>query len=86
MVIYIHMLSIRWTSVVLFIVLFCMIQWFSPPLFYNKHGHIRGFGLGYENKTMCPIWLMTLILAMFCYMIICIIYNTHLVGGGGAMG
>ena len=55
-------------SVVLFIIIFVFIQMMKPVCFYNKDGSIREFGVGYKNKTIFPIWLLSLILGILCYL------------------
>lgn len=55
-------------SVVLFIILFGSIQYFKPVCFYNRDGSIREFGVGYRNKTILPIWLLSLLLGILCYL------------------
>jgi len=55
-------------SVVLFIILFGSIQYFKPACFYNRDGSIREFGVGYRNKTILPIWLLSLLLGILCYL------------------
>lgn len=62
-----HIISL---SILLFMVCFYMLQYMAPSFLYNKEGHIRPFGIGYKNKTIIPIWLMTLIMAILSYIII----------------
>jgi uncharacterized membrane protein len=54
-------------SVLLFIIIFGIIQLIKPSCFYNKNGSIREFGIGYKNKTIFPIWLFSFILGILCY-------------------
>ena len=60
--------NITLVSVVLFIVIFGIIQMMKPVCFYNKDGSIREFGVGYKNKTILPIWLLSLVLGIMCYL------------------
>jgi uncharacterized membrane protein YidH (DUF202 family) len=55
-------------AVVLFIIIFGTIQMMKPTCFYNKDGSIREFGVGYKNKTILPIWLLSLVLGIICYL------------------
>ena len=48
-------------SVILFIIIFGLIQMMKPACFYNKDGSIREFGIGYKNKTILPIWLSSIV-------------------------
>ena len=57
-------------SIIIFMILFFSIHEFKPPIFYNKDGSLRQFGLGTKKKTVIPIWFLTLILAIFCYLFV----------------
>jgi uncharacterized membrane protein YozB (DUF420 family) len=57
-------------SIVLFLVMFGAIQIMKPDFLYNKDGSIREFGVGYKNKTILPIWLLSLILGILSYLFI----------------
>lgn len=63
-------------SIILFLILFGIIQLMKPSFLYNPDGSIREFGIGYKNKTILPIWLLSIILGILCYLII-LFYNTH---------
>lgn len=60
--------NITVAAVVLFIIIFGTIQMMKPTCFYNKDGSIREFGVGYKNKTILPIWLLSLVLGIMCYL------------------
>ena len=57
-------------SIVLFLVIFTTIQWLKPAFLYNLDGSIREFGIGYKNKTILPIWLLSLLLGILCYLFV----------------
>jgi len=63
-------------SIMLFIVIFSLIQMMKPACFYNKNGSIREFGIGYKNKTILPIWLLSIVLGILCYL--CVMYSTRI--------
>ena len=60
--------NITLVAIILFIIIFGTIQLMKPACFYNKDGSIREFGLGYRNKTILPIWLLSLLLGILCYL------------------
>ena len=60
--------NITLVSIILFIIIFGSIQLIKPLCFYNKDGSIREFGIGYKNKTILPIWLLSLLLGIICYL------------------
>jgi hypothetical protein len=63
-------------SVVLFVIIFGSIQMMKPACFYNRDGSIREFGIGYRNKTILPIWLMSLLLGILCYLAVLYYVNS----------
>jgi hypothetical protein len=64
-------------AITLFIILFGIIQITKPSCFYNKNGSIREFGIGYKNKTILPIWLLSLTLGILCYLVVLYYVNSH---------
>ncbi len=55
-------------AIILFLFIFGSIQMIKPLCFYNKDGSIRHFGVGYKNKTILPIWLLSIVLGILCYL------------------
>jgi hypothetical protein len=62
--------NITLMSIILFIIIFSVIQLLKPHFLYNADGSIREFGIGYKNKTILPIWLLSLILGIMSYLIV----------------
>jgi hypothetical protein len=60
--------NITTVSVGLFVVIFASIQFLKPSFLYNTNGSLREFGIGYQNKTILPIWLLSVILGILCYL------------------
>lgn len=57
-------------AIILFLIIFGSIQMMKPACLYNKDGSIREFGVGYRNKTIMPIWLLSLILGILSYLFV----------------
>ena len=57
-------------AIILFLIMFVSIQMIKPAFLYNKDGSIREFGVGYRNKTIMPIWLLSLILGILSYLFV----------------
>ena len=57
-------------AIILFLIMFGSIQMMKPACLYNNDGSIREFGVGYRNKTIMPIWLLSLILGILSYLFI----------------
>jgi len=55
-------------AVFLFLILFSLIHLLKPGLLYNNDGSFREFGVGYKHKTVIPIWIFAVILAIFSYL------------------
>ena len=62
--------NITLVSISLFLIIFIIIQYFKPGFLYNTNGSIREFGIGYRNKTIIPIWLLSIILGILCYLFV----------------
>jgi uncharacterized membrane protein YidH (DUF202 family) len=54
-------------AILLFLIIFGFIQMMKPAFLYNADGSIREFGVGYKNKTILPVWLVSIILGILCY-------------------
>jgi hypothetical protein len=54
-------------SIVLFLFLFTIVHLLKPSLFYLPDGSFREFGVGYKNKTVIPIWIVSIVLAILSY-------------------
>jgi len=55
-------------AIILFTIIFGTIQIMKPNCFYNKDGSLRDFGVGYRNKTILPVWLLSIVLGIMCYL------------------
>ena len=54
-------------TIFLFLVLFTLIHLLKPGLVYEKDGSFRDFGVGYRHKTVIPIWVVSIVLAILSY-------------------
>jgi hypothetical protein len=57
-------------SIVIFCFLFFIIQLVKPSILYEKDGSLRPFGIGTKNKTILPIWLLSIILGILSYLVV----------------
>ncbi len=57
-------------SIIIFLILFILISIIKPAFLFKKDGSIREFGIGYKNKTILPIWLLSIILGILSYLIV----------------
>jgi hypothetical protein len=64
-------------SILMFLVIFFAIHYLKPGLLYTQEGGFREFGVGYRNKTVLPIWVISIILAIMCYFVVTV-YAQHI--------
>ena len=57
-------------TIVIFVILFVIIQKLEPAFLYNNDGSLKPFGLGRKKHTIIPIWLVSFILAIFSYLLV----------------
>ena len=57
-------------AIIIFAILFGLINLIKPSFIYNKDMTFRQFGIGTKNKTIVPIWLVAIILAIISYVIV----------------
>ncbi len=54
-----------------------LILLFKPGIvFDNSKNHLRSFGVGYKNSTILPLWLISILLAIFSYFVV--LYFIHM--------
>ena len=54
-------------AILLFMFFYGILITVKPPFAYNSDGSIKPFGVGYKNKTVIPVWLISIILGILCY-------------------
>jgi hypothetical protein len=62
--------NITLVSIIIFVIIFSIVQLLKPPFLYNKDGSLREFGVGYKNKTILPVWLFSIILGILSYVLV----------------
>ena len=63
-------ININLVSIIVFLILFAIILLIKPSVMFDKNGNPREFGIGYKNKTILPLWLAVIILAIISYLVI----------------
>ena len=63
-------ININLVSIIVFLILFAIILLIKPSIMFDKNGKPREFGIGYKNKTILPLWLAVIILAIISYLAI----------------
>jgi len=55
-------------AILLYVIVFMLVQYMNPSFLYNEDGSLREFGIGYSSKTVLPIWLIAIILGILSYL------------------
>jgi hypothetical protein len=58
------------TSIFIYFILYVLVNKLNPSLLYKQDGSLRTFGVGYLNKTIVPIWLVSIVLAILSYVLV----------------
>lgn len=62
--------NVTLAAIVLFVIIFWFVHTIKPVFLYKPDGSLREFGVGYKNKTILPIWLLSIILGILCYLFV----------------
>jgi hypothetical protein len=62
-------------AVFIFLIFFGIINAFRPSIIYNKDLSFRRFGIGYKNKTVIPIWMLSIVLAILVYVLVTYLFE-----------
>jgi len=54
-------------AIILYIILFTLVNLVKPAFMYNPDGSIKEFGVGFRKKTIIPIWLISIFMAIIAY-------------------
>lgn len=63
-------------AVLLFLAIYLLINQLKPRCFFQTDGSLREFGVGYQNRTILPLWLFSLVLGILSYL--ALQYYVHL--------
>ncbi len=59
---------VLWYALVLFVLSYAAIVVVRPKCFYRQDGSLRTFGVGYQEKTILPLWLAAILLGFLAYL------------------
>jgi hypothetical protein len=54
-------------AILIYIILFALLNFLKPAFMYNPDGSLKEFGVGYRKKTIIPVWLISIFLAIIAY-------------------
>ena len=55
------------SAIALFLLTILLVQQLQPAFLCNQDGSFKSFGLGYRNKTVVPMWLVVILIAILSY-------------------
>lgn len=56
------------TAMVIFLLSFGLFHMVKPAFAYLPNGAFRPFGVGFRNKTVIPVWVVVIVLAILSYL------------------
>ena len=62
-------------SVALFLVLYAFVCKTSPSFAFDSKGRAKQFGIGIKRRTVTPVWLVVILLAISSYLIVLYVSN-----------
>jgi hypothetical protein len=54
-------------AIVIYLAVYGLFIWFKPAFLYNDDGSLRQFGVGYQSKTILPIWFLAMCIGILSY-------------------
>ena len=59
--------NVTLVAIVIFLAFFTLTVLLKPAFIFNRDGSCRKFGIGFKNKTVIPIWLISIIFGILSY-------------------
>lgn len=57
-------------AILVFVLAYIVIITYQPSFLYNEDGSLRTFGVGYRHKTVVPMWLVVIAMAILSYVVV----------------
>jgi hypothetical protein len=54
-------------AIIIFLILYCILIFSKTSLIFNTDGSLRQFGVGYNTRSVLPIWLLSIVIAILSY-------------------
>lgn len=62
--------NIIYLSLIIFLASYFGINYYKPGFLYNRDGSLRQFGINSSKKTVIPVWLLSILLAIVSYILV----------------
>ncbi len=63
-------------SIGLFFILYIAYCKASPSFSFDKNGRAKQFGIGIRNRTVTPVWIVAILIAISSYLVVLHISNS----------
>jgi len=67
--------NITMFAMLLFFIFYILIIFIKPSFIFNTTGCLRDIGNGYKKKTVVPLWLMAILIAIMSYVLLLVFLN-----------
>jgi hypothetical protein len=54
-------------AILIFLSIFFIVHWIKPVALFDEDGSLREFGVGSTRKTVTPMWLVAILVAIAAY-------------------
>ena len=54
-------------AILFFLLIFSGYHYFKPGISYDSDGSFRPFGIGFKHKSVVPVWLVAIFIAILSY-------------------
>lgn len=54
-------------AIAIYLIMFALFALTKPSFLYQKDGSLRQFGVGYQSKTVIPIWFLAITIGILSY-------------------
>ena len=63
------------SALIIYCLFFTILVITKPNFLFLPNGGLRKFGIGYQKKTIMPLWLLSIVIGIFSFMIVLYIIN-----------
>lgn len=57
-------------AILFFLLIFSSYHYIKPGISYDLDGSFRPFGIGFKHKSVIPVWLVAIIIAILSYTLV----------------
>ena len=69
--------NVTLVAIIIFLSIYVIVNLTKPSFLYKKDGTLREFGIGYKEKTIIPVWLLSILLAILSYVFVLVVSSNN---------